>query len=55
MKMEWLVTDVTPVESPHSPECAILGVIFAGFFFVDEATFVVGEPLCDVRTPSLEP
>ena len=29
MKIEWLVTDVTPVEFPGSAEHAVLGVILA--------------------------
>ena len=41
MKIEWLVTDVTAVESPDRGERAGLEVIY----------FVVGEPLCDVGPP----
>ena len=56
MKIEWMVTDVTAVRSPDRAERAILGVILAGRFFdfwPIQATFVVGEPLCDVGTPFL--
>ena len=40
--------DVGP--SPGRAERAILGVIL-GVFWLIPATFVVGELLCDVRTP----
>ena len=53
MKTEWLVTDVTAVGSPDRAERAILGVILAGRFFLpNQVVFLVGEPLCDVATPS---
>ena len=35
IKMEWLVTDVTPVRSPDRAECAILGLILAGSFLAN--------------------
>ena len=50
MKMEWLVTDVTPVGSPDRAERAILGMIWLSVFWPIQAVFVVGEPLCDVGT-----
>ena len=57
MKREWLVTDATAVESPDRAERANLGVItyilMAGsIFWPIQAVSVVGEPLCDVETPS---
>ena len=33
LKIEWLVTDVTPVEFPDRAERAILGVILAKLVF----------------------
>ena len=44
-------TDVTAVGSPDRAERAILGMIL-GVFWSIQATFVVGEPLCDVGIPS---
>ena len=35
MKIEWLVVDVTVVESPDRAECAILKVIWLGVFFAN--------------------
>ena len=53
MKIEWLVTDVTAVRSPDRAERAILRATLAGrLFLLIQAVFVVGEPLCDVGTPS---
>ena len=51
MKIEWLVTDVTAVESPERAERAILEVLL-GVFWLIQAVFVVGEPLCGVGPPS---
>ena len=51
MKIEWLITNVTAVGSPDRAERAISGMIL-GIFCLIQATFVVGEPLCDVRAPS---
>ena len=51
MKTEWLVTDVTPVGSPNRAEDNFLGFIL-DVFRPNQAVFVVGEPLCDVGTPS---
>ena len=51
MKIKWLVTDVTPVGSPDRAERAILVMIF-GIFWADSGPFVIGEPLCDVESPS---
>ena len=51
MKTEWLVTNVTAVVSPDRAERAMLGIIL-GIFWPIQAIFVVGEPLCDVGTPS---
>ena len=53
MKIEWLVTNVTPVGSPDRAECVILGVIL-GIFLPIQALFVIGEQLGDARFP-LEP
>ena len=33
IKIEWLVADLTVVQSPDRAEYAILGVILAGHFF----------------------
>ena len=53
MKIEWLVTDVTPVEFPDRAERAIMGLILAKLGFGQiQAVFAVGEPLCDVGTSS---
>ena len=53
MKIEWFITSVTAVESLDRAERAILGGILVGRFFLPiQAIFVVGEPLCDVGTPS---
>ena len=52
MKIGWLITDATDVRSLDRAERAILGGILAGHFWLIQAVFVVGEPLCDVRTPS---
>ena len=52
MKIEWLITDVPAVRSPDRAERAILGMIL-GVFWPIQALFVIGEPLCDVRSPSL--
>ena len=51
MKIEWLVADVTAVGSPDRAECDILGMILDVFLPI-QATFVVGETLCDVGIPS---
>ena len=53
MKMTWLVTNVTPIRSPNRAECDILGMVLDLIWSI-QATFVVGEPLCDVGGP-LEP
>ena len=55
MKIEWLVTDVTAVESPGRVEQrAILGMIL-GYFWPIQAVFVARKPLCGVGTPILSP
>ena len=51
MKIEWLVAYETSVGSPARVVHGIFGVIFDVFWLI-QAVFVVGEPLCDVRTPS---
>ena len=51
MKTEWLVINVTAVESPGRAERVILGVIL-GIFWSIQAVFVVGGPVCGVLTPS---
>ena len=51
MKIECLATIVTAVGSPDRAERAIWGVIL-NIFWPIQATFVVREPRCDVRTPS---
>ena len=52
-KIEWLVTNVTPVGFPDKAERVILGVILVGRVFLPiQAVFAVGEPLCDLGTPS---
>ena len=52
MKIEWLVTVVTAVVSLDRGGRAILGVILVWRFWSIQAIFVIGEPLCDVGTPS---
>ena len=52
MKIEWLVTDVTPVGSPDRAERDILGMIFDVFQPIQAAIVVGREPLCDMRIPS---
>ena len=53
MKIEWLVADVTSVESPDRAEHASLGLVFAGrFFWSIHAIFVAREPLSGIGTPS---
>ena len=52
MKMEWLVTNVTNVGPSDGSERAILGVILAGPFFLNQVSFVVREQLCGVTTLS---
>ena len=47
MKREWLVIDVTAVGSPTRAEGDIFGLTF-GVFWPVQATFVVGNPRCDV-------
>ena len=54
MKIEWLVSDVTAVASLDRAERAMY---FEGDFdwvccWPIQVIFVVGEPLCDVGTPS---
>ena len=53
MKIKWLVTDVTAVESPERAGRAIFGVLL-GVFWSIQAVFVVREPLSGVET-HLEP
>ena len=54
MKTEWLVTNVA-VGSPDRAERDILKMILDVFWPI-QATFVVGEPFCDVsRNPLLGP
>ena len=51
MKIEWLITNVSAVGSPDIAERVILGVLLTGHLLSIQATFVVEEPFCDVRTP----
>ena len=51
MKIELLVDDVTHVGPPDRAEQSILGMIL-GVFWPIKVVFVIGEPHCDVRTPS---
>ena len=50
MKTKWLVADETSVGSPDRAERDIFGVILDAFWSI-QATFVAGEPLCDLETP----
>ena len=50
MKTEWLTVDVTSVGSTDRVERDILRVLLV--FLPVQATFVVGEPLCDLGIPS---
>ena len=52
MKIEWLVADVTAVESLDRAERAILERFLTGCVFGQLRSFCVREPLCDVGTPS---
>ena len=45
---EWLAADVTPVGSPAKDERDILGMILDVVWPI-QASFVVGEPLCDIE------
>ena len=51
LKIEWLVADVAPVVSPDRAERDILEMILDVYWPI-QATFVVGESLCDVGLPS---
>ena len=51
MKIEWLVANEISVGSPARVEHGIFGVIFDVFWLI-QAAFMVGEPICDVRIPS---
>ena len=51
MKIEWLVATATVVGSPDRVEHDILGMILE-VFWLSQAVFVAGKPLCDVRIPS---
>ena len=53
MKKEWLVANITPVGSPDRVKRDISGIVF-GIFWQALATFVVGEPLCDVGISPFE-
>ena len=46
-----MIADVTAVGSPTRSESAVF-VSFFDVFWPIWATFVVGEPLCDLETPS---
>ena len=52
MKIEWLVANVTAVESLVRAECAILGLIVAGRVFGQFRSFLWLGALCGVATPS---
>ena len=51
MKIEWLVANVTPVESPDRAERDLLGMLLDVFWPI-QATVMVGQPLCDIGIPS---
>ena len=51
MEIEWLIANVTAVGSPTRSESAVFCVSFDVFWPI-WATLVVGEPLCDIETPS---
>ena len=51
MKVEWLVVDSSAVGSLISAESEELRVTSAVFWPM-RATFLIGEPLCDLETPS---
>ena len=46
-----MVANVTPVGSPEKVERAVLGMVL-GIFWSIQAVFVIGEPLCDIGSPS---
>ena len=49
--IELSVADVTAIGSPDRAKCAILEMILGDFWLI-QAVFVAGQPLCDVVTPS---
>ena len=51
MKIEWLVTDVTPVGSPDRTSYFMDDFSYA-FLWPIQAVFDVGAPLCGVGNPS---
>ena len=51
MKIEWLVTNLTSVESPDRAKRDILGT-FLNIFLLVQAVIVTGEPLCGMGIPS---
>ena len=46
-KIERLVTDVKAIRSPDRAKCAILEMILGDFWLI-QAVFVAGQPLCDL-------
>ena len=52
LKIERLVTDVTAVRSPDIATFYLGGDFGWALFWLIQAVFVVGEPLCGVGTPS---
>ena len=51
MKIEGLITNVISIGSPVRAQCENFGMILE-HFWPNSATFVVGEPLCDLGIPS---
>ena len=51
MKIEWLNTNMTAIGSPAKAESEIFWVVL-GVFLPIWAAIVVGEPLCELETPS---
>ena len=50
MKLEWLSTNVRAAGSPARAESKIFRVNLVIFWLI-QAAFVVGEPLCDLEIP----
>ena len=51
MKIKWLIANVTAAGSPARAKRDILEVMLDVFWPI-QATFVIGEPFCDLQIPS---
>jgi len=50
--MEWLIVDITAVESPVRAKSAVFSIVFDVYRQTWATFFVTKEPLCDLETPS---